>query len=261
MKENLLFFLGLLYLLWLGGCVQQPIEDGMSSQAKSERSHQSAKIHTELAAEYYNRGQLDVAIEEVTEALKAQRNYAPAHNVLGLINMTLNENDKALDNFEQAIRMAPRNSEINNNYGWFLCQRFPQRMDQAINQFMMAARDPLYPTPEMSFTNAGACEMKRQKYNEAQIFFQRALSIRTNYLPALIGLIDVDFQRGNLVEAKSKLTQLLKNNVSTPESLLLAIRIEQTLGDQLAAESYIFQLQKHFPDSKEAATIREGMIK
>ena len=40
---------------------------------------------------------LIVALEEVTEALKAQSDYALAYNVLGLINMTLNENSKALD--------------------------------------------------------------------------------------------------------------------------------------------------------------------
>ena len=83
MKKIPLVFFTLLHLLWLGGCVQQPIDDGISNQAKSDRAHQSAKIHTELAAEYFNRGQLDVAIEEVTEALKAQSNYAPAYNVLG----------------------------------------------------------------------------------------------------------------------------------------------------------------------------------
>ena len=122
---------------------------------------------------------------------------------------------------------------------------------------MIAAQDPLYPTPEMSLTNAGICELKRQKYNEAQLFFQRALSIQPNYSPASIGLVDIDFQRGNLAEAKSRLVLFLQNNTSTPESLLLAIRIEQAIGDQSAADSYIFQLQKYFPDSKESAAVRE----
>lgn len=261
MKKIPLVFYILLCFPWLNACVQQPIDEGLSSQAKSERAYQSAKIHTELAAEYFNRGQLEVALEEVAEALNAQSNYAPAYNVLGLINMVLNENNNALSNFEKAIRLAPKNSEIHNNYGWFLCQRFAQRMDQAINHFMIAAQDPLYPTPEMSWANAGICELKRQKYDEAQTFFQRALSIQPNYSPALIGLVDSDFQRGNLVAAKSKLVLFLQNNTSTPESLLLAIQIEQAVGDQPAADSYIFQLQKYFPDSKEAAAVREGKIK
>jgi len=261
MKKNLSIFFILLHFLWLEGCVQQPIENGVLAQTDSDRAFQSAKIHTELAAEYFYRGQLEVALEEVTEALNAQSTYALAYNVLGLINMALNENSKALDNFEHAIRLAPRNPEIHNNYGWFLCQRYPQSMDQAINHFMTAARDPLYSTPEMAYTNAGICEIKRQKYNEGQVFFQRALSIQPNYSPALIGLIDIDFQRGNLIDAQFKLVQFLQNNSPTPESLLLAIEIEQEMGNQLAVDSYIFQLQKHFPESKEAAAIREGKIR
>ncbi len=87
------------------------------------------------------------------------------------------------------------------------------------------------------------------------------MSIQPNYSPALIGLVDIDFQRGNLVEARSKLVLFLQNNTSTPESLLLAIQIEQAVDDQQAADSYIFQLQKYFPDSKEAAAVREGKIR
>ena len=261
MKVKLLLLALAPILLGFGGCVQQAVNNGMPVQTGSDRALQSAKIHTELAAEYFYRGQLDVAIEEVTEALKAQSNYALAYNVLGLINMTLNENSKALDNFERAVRLAPRNSEIRNNYGWFLCQRFSQRMDQAIEHFMMAAKDPLYATPEMSYTNAGVCETKRQNYTEAKIFLQKALSLRSNYVPAAIGLIDIDFQRGNLAEAKSKLALFMQNNTQTAESLLMAIKIEQAMGNQLAAESYIFQLQKHFPESKETAMVREGKVK
>lgn len=262
MKKKLLFFFILLqFLIGFSGCVQQSTNNGMPVQANSDRAFQSAKIHTELAAEYFYRGQLDVAIEEVNEALKAQSNYALAYNVLGLINMTLNEDSKALDSFERAIRLAPRNSEIRNNYGWFLCQRFSQRMDQAIDHFMMAAKDPLYATPEMSYTNAGICEAKRQNYTEAKVFLQKALSLKSNYAPAAIGLIDIDFQRGNLADAKSKLALFLQNNTQTAESLLMAIKIEQAMGNQLAAESYIFQLQKHFPESKETAMVREGRMR
>lgn len=260
-KLLLLFFALPPALLGLSGCVQQAVNNGMPVQTGPDRALQSAKIHTELAAEYYYRGQLDVAIEEVNEALKAQSNYALAYNVLGLINMALNENSKALENFERAVRLAPRNSEIRNNYGWFLCQRFSQRMDQAIEHFMTAAKDPLYATPEMSYANAGICETKRQNYTEARLLFQKALSLQSNYSPAIVGLIDIDFQRGNLAEAKSKLAQFSQNNPPTAESLLMAIKIEQAMGNQLAVDSYIFQLQKHFPESKEMALIREGTVK
>lgn len=261
MKKIILPILALLVLiLGFGGCVQQPRVAEPTKEEKSARALQSAKVHTELAGEYYNRGQMDVALEEVDEALKAEPNYAPAYNVLGLVNMKLNDDAKALQNFTQALKLTPENAEIRNNYGWFLCQRVSQQMDQAIEQFTQAVQNPLYTTPEMALTNAGICEIKRQRYDEAQAYLRKALLIQPSYFTALLALVDMDFRRGRLVEAKSKLIELMQNNSPTPESLLLAIQIEQAIGDQMSADSYIFQLQKRFPDSREAISVREGKI-
>lgn len=242
------------------GCVQQPKLAEPTKEEKQARAHQSAKVHTELAGEYFNRGQMEVALEEIEEALKAEANYAPAHNVLGLINMKLNEDTKALQNFTQAVKLAPDDAEIRNNYGWFLCQRYSQLMDQAMEQFAQAISNPLYATPEMALTNAGICEIKRQRYDEGHAYLRKALLRQPNYFSALLALADMDFRRGKLTEAKSKLAELMQNNLSTPESLLLAIQIEQAAGDSMTADSYIFQLQKRFPDSNEAMLVREGRV-
>ena len=44
-----------------------------------------ARVHTELAAGYFELGNMAVALEEVKEALRADANYGPAYNVAGLI--------------------------------------------------------------------------------------------------------------------------------------------------------------------------------
>lgn len=256
-KISAVFFQVWLIILWTG-CVQQPIEKELTKEQERKRAQQSAKLHTELAAEYYHRGQYKVAIEEVEEAFQADSNYAPAHNMFGLINMSLHEDVKARKNFEQALNISPNDSEIHNNYGWFLCQRLSERMDQAIEHFMAASSDPLYQTPEIAYSNAGICELKRNNYTAARGFFEKALSIFTAYPPALIGLIDVDFKSGNLREAKSKLSHYMQYSTQTPESLWLAIKIERKIGDRYAEESYAYQLMKRFPNSKEASALREG---
>lgn len=250
------FFLVLLIIL-LAGCVQTG-ERKLTQEQKREHAQRSAKLHTELSAEYYHRGQYKVAIEEVEEAFQADPNYAPAFNMLGLINMSLHADEKARKNFEQALNISSNDSEIHNNYGWFLCQRFPEKMDQAIEHFMTALSDPLYPTPEISYTNAGICELKRKNFSAAKDYFNNALSISRAYSPALIGLIEVDFNSGNLKEAKSKLSHYMRHSAQTPESLWLAIKIERKIGDRYAEESYAYQLIKRFPNSKEASALREG---
>lgn len=258
MKKVNAFFFHALFILWVVGCAQQPVEKELTKEQERKRALQSAKLHTELAAEYYHRGQYKVAIEEVEEAFKSDANYAPAHNMYGLINMSLHEDVKARRNFEQALKISPNDSETHNNYGWFLCQRMPEQMAQAIEHFMIASNDPLYQTPELSYTNAGICELKRNNYPAARNFFEKALSISAAYPPALIGLIEIDFKSGNLLEAKSKLSHYMQYSTQTPESLWLAIKIERKTGDRYAEESYAYQLMKRFPNSKEASALREG---
>lgn len=256
-RMSVSFFL-MLSIVWLASCAQQPIERELTKEQERKRAQHSAKLHTELAAEYYHRGQYKVALEEVEEAFQAVPNYAPANNMLGLIYMSLRENTQAQKNFEQALKISSKDPEIHNNYGWFLCQRRPERMDQAIKHFMNAVSDPLYQTPEKSYTNAGICELKRNNYTAAKDYFNKALSISMAYSPALVGLIDVDFKSGKLIDAKSKLSHYMQHSTPTPESLWLGIKIERKLGDRYAEESYAYQLMKRFPNSEEALALREG---
>jgi type IV pilus assembly protein PilF len=261
MSRMLFVFSLFLLVLLVGGCVQQPIGGDLTTQQLANRVQESARIHTELAAEYFHRGQVRVAIEEVNEALKAIPNYAPAYNVMGLINMKLNQDHQALIDFQKAVKYAPDNPEINNNFGWFLCERFPDRMDQAISHFMIALKDPLYATPEKSYANAGICELKRDNRTEALNFFQHALSIQSNFSPAVVGMIEIDFKNGNLAAAKSEITDFMQRSQPTPESLWLAVQIERATGNRLAEDSYMFQLLKHFPDSKEAVAVRKDRLR
>lgn len=251
----------LMVMLLIAGCVQQPIEGGLTSQQLANRTKESAKIHTELAAEYLYRGQYRVAIEEVDAALSAVSRYAPAFNVQGLINMALNENQQAMTSFQQAIKYAPKDAEINNNFGWFLCERYPNQIDQAMTHFNVALEDPLYATPEKSYANAGLCELKRNNHAAALDYFQQALLINSAFSPALIGLIEVDVARGDFTRAKTKLAHFTQNNQQTAKSLWLAIQIERAEQDRLAEDSYIFQLLKHFPDSDEAIALRKDRMK
>ncbi len=245
-------------LMLMGGCAQQPVQEGLVSEQFLSIEQQSAKIHTELAAEYYSRGQFVVALEEVTEALRSDSKYAPAYNVLGLIYMDLREDRLAQKNFEQALKIAPNDPEAHNNYGWFLCQRRPERMDQAVRHFMEALKNPLYSTPEKPYNNAGICVSSRGDYKSAEEFFQKTLSLRPADSQALIGIAEVNFRSGNLAAAKSNLSRHMQISVPTAESLWLGIQIERKTGDRHAEASYTMQLQKRFPDSKEAAALRDG---
>jgi type IV pilus assembly protein PilF len=255
-----LFCLCCLPAIFAAGCVHEPSGVRLTPEQEAARIAKSAKIHTELASEYFFRRQYKVALEEIDAALKSNANYAPAYNVLGLIYMVLDDNSKAQSNFERALRLAPGDPEIQNNYGWFLCERYPDQIDRAIDHFRRAINDPLYETPHVAYANAGLCEIKRNNFAEASVFLRESLTLHSSYTPALVGLIEMDFKRGQLVAAQSRLTEFKQKYSPTVKSLELGIHIERAMGNPRAVDSYMFQLQKLFPDSKEARAAREGRL-
>src|SRR5262252_9336386 len=135
-----------------------------------------ARVHTELASSYFELGNYAVALQESNEALKSDPNYAPALNVQGLVYMELRDDRAAEASFQRALRITPLDSDTNNNYGWFLCNR--KREQESIKYFLAALRNPLYPSPDRSWVNAGLCARQLNDLKSAEEYFQQALKVR-----------------------------------------------------------------------------------
>jgi type IV pilus assembly protein PilF len=215
-----------------------------------------ARIHTELAAGYLELGNYGVALQEAGEALKADPNFGPAYSVLGLVYMELRDDKAAEANFQRALRNSPQDSDINNNFGWFLCQR--KREQESIKYFLAALRNPLYTTPDKSWVNAGICARQAGDAAAADDYFQKALKLRPAQPQALLQLADMAYQRKNFPEAKAYLMRIQREVEPTPALLWLSLRVERALGDRNAEASLGFQLQKNFPQSPEARALAAG---
>ena len=247
--RGLSFFL---LALSMAGCVAHSDGGyGSTPQHAISREEASAKIHTELAAQYYDRGQLGVALEELSLALQSKSDYAPAYNVRGLVRMALHEDQQADEDFQYSLRLNSNDPDSHNNYGWFLCKRGKER--DSIKHFMAALKNPLYSTPGKAYLNAGLCSMKAGNTKEAEEFLQNALTAQPNMPEALLALANLSFTKEDYVGAKSYFMLYKRNNVSplTAENLWLAVRIERKLGDRTEENSYAMQLRKNFPDARE----------
>jgi len=218
-------------------------------------SRESARIHTELGAGYYQRDQMGIALEEFTEATKIDPGYAQAYNGLGLVYGKLGEDAKADDSYTKSLQLEPGNPESHNNYGTFLCSR--NRIDESIVQFNDAVRDPLYATPEMAYLNAGICSLKKKDEKNAEVYLQKALQIQPLLHQAAYQLALIQFNRGQYAEARRSLVNALISN-PTADMLWLGIRIERMLGDKDAVSSYALQLRRNYPDSKQTKMLLSG---
>jgi len=245
-------------MLVVAGCAStgpEPASYAPPSGAESDaqtRTH----IHTQLAAGYFEIGNYGVALQEAGEALKSDPNFAPALNVLGLVYMELRDDKAAEASFQRALRASPFDSDTNNNYGWFLCQR--KREQESIKYFLAALRNPLYATPDKSWVNAGICARRTGDLANAEDFFQHALKVRPAQPQALFQMADLAYARKNYPAAKTYLARLRRDDTLSAEMLWLALRVERGLGDRNAEASLGFQLRKNFPDSREARALMAG---
>lgn len=245
----------------LAGCAAAPrpegpqVESGTITGSSSDPRNR-ARIRTELAAAYYGRGNMNVALEELRLAVAADPDFAVAHGMFGLVYMELRENALAQSSFQRALRLAPDDPDINHNYGWFLCQT--GREGESIAHFMRALRNPLYANPARSWSAAGICEMRGGNLKAADGYLQRALGIDANQPAAILQLAQLRYRQGSLEEARKLVARHAKLVEPSAESLWLALRIERRLGQRTDELSYANQLRRRFPQSQEAQALQRG---
>ena len=215
-----------------------------------------ARIHTELAAGYYELGNLAVALQEVQEALGADTSYGPAYNVAGLVYARLKQDRLAEQSFQRALSLDSGDYDSHNNYGLFLCER--KREQEAIKHFTAAVRNPLYRTPDRSYVNAGVCARRSGDVAGAAGFFDLALKVNPRQPQALYQLADLAYERGEVADAKAYIARLAQVGADAPEVLWLGLRIARRQGDRNVEASYARQLRNKYPESRETRALNAG---
>jgi type IV pilus assembly protein PilF len=239
--------------LWLNGCAQNPSTSNNSpydQQAIGRETGdvESARVHTELGAEYFRLKRYEVALEEFNTAIERSPSYALAYNGLGLVYATLGEKARAEEAFKRSIQLQPSNSESHNNYGRFLCDQ--GKFEASQNEFALAVKNPLYKTPQVALYNAGVCAMRAQQNKQAENFFFQALQVDPLSHASAYQLANLQFSRGEPALALNTLQNSV-NVAPTPESLFLAVRICRALHMSDDATYYSVQLHKLFPNANE----------
>ncbi len=215
-----------------------------------------ARIRLELAASYYQQGNYKVALDELRQSLGIDPEYAAAHGMLALVYMDLGDRPRAEESFLRALRIAPDDSELNNNYGWFLCQTGRER--ESIARFRNALRNPLYQTPAKPMHNAGICSLRMGDETAAEAWFQRSFQADPSNPVAMYNLGELYLKRGDIERARFFARRLTGSFEPTAQVLWLALRVERLAGDRDAEASLAAQLRRRFPESAEAGRLAAG---
>ena len=218
-----------------------------------------ASIRLQLAVGYYQEGNFNVALDEVKKALAVKSDYADAYSVRALIYTSMGEMALAEDNYQAAMRLQPRNPELSNNYGSFLCQN--GRGALGMTYFEAALNDRMYQSPVKAMINAGSCAVKMKNYDLAERYLNDAQRCEPDFPPIHAGLARVYFERRNYTRAGYFINRLIsqaKPETLPADMLWLAIRVQRKLGEDASATSLATQLRRRHPGSPEFAAYQRG---
>lgn len=228
--------------------------------SSKQRHEDTVKIKTQLAVEYIKSGDYRSAVKAIEEAAKADRKNEQVWLVRAQIYQFLKVTEKAEESFREGLKLNPDSAEINNNYGWFLCN-MKKNPAAALPHFDKALSDPTYPAPEVAYLNKGICHSRLKRYQEADGFFEQALALNPQFVPVLKERARNRLAEGNIKDADHyfRRYQSLINNLNA-DDLFLGWRIAREQEQEQAAYEYEAQLRADFPYSDELNKIVTGNI-
>jgi type IV pilus assembly protein PilF len=164
--------------------------------------------------------------------------------------------DLAERHFQAALRLAPEDPYTRTAWGNFLCEG--KRYADAQAQYEKALANPLFNAPWLALTSAGTCSRSAGDTLKAEQYLRRALTANPRYYPALLEMADIDYARGRYKSARDYLERYFKARGYSAKALLLASRVERSLGARKRARAYEQALRKNFPDAPEVLLSRES---
>ena len=242
-------------LLGAAGCVttHSGTGPGVTHADNPHATQDAAADNVQLAMAYMQQGNLERTKEKLDRALHEDPSNPNVHSVYALFYERVGDLKKADAEFHVAMRLAPGDPDQLNFYAVYLCRT--QRVDQGVARLQEVARNPLYRTPEASYTNMGVCLRSVHRDDEAISAFEHALQIRPDFGEALYQLANTDLEHGRALEARSRVEHFLATYTPTPDLLMVAIRASRTLGDTASAATYEKTLLVDFPNSDQARQV------
>jgi type IV pilus assembly protein PilF len=239
-------------LLLIGGCISTTT----GPPEKKADQGDAAELNYQLGARYYRKGDYDLARDRLELALEQDPKNGMAWSALGLTYEALGNVRLAEESYDRAVRVAPRDYKIQENYAVFLCRQ--GRFDDARKYFDKAIKAPTNDYSEQTYTNAGVCMMQKPDHVAAEGYLRAALERRPTHGEALLQMSVLFYETGDALRARAFLQRYLGSNMPTAPVLMHGIRIEEELGDDTARREYTLQLLRDFPDSAEAERIRQS---
>ena len=202
---SILLLVALGSLTWQRGKAYEDAETlWRDTVAKNPRAWMA---HTQLGWSALNRGgDTQAAMDHLTAAINANRDYAEAHDIMGNALAAAGRPDEAIASYEEALRIRPNKPSIHNNLGSILLRE--GRLDEAVEHLSEAVR--LLPGSFTYHRNLGLALAGKGRMNDAIASYRAALETAPEH-PVLHSELGGLLQSvGQLDEAVTEYTRSLE---------------------------------------------------
>ena len=240
----------------VAGVSQTGIGVEMMTASDEPDARRRARIRLELAVGYFEQGQTTIALDELKQSIAADPTFGEAYNLRGLISMRLNDFRFAEESFRKALSINPQNSNVVHNLGWLLCQQ--TRYPESLLLFSQALSNPQYGERAKTLMAQGLCEIRAGRTADAELSLLKSYEFDAGNPITAYNLATLLFQRGDFVRSQFYVRRLNNSELANAESLWLGVKVERRMENRDAMLQLATQLQKRFPQSREAASYQRS---
>ena len=226
----------------LSGCISQ---NDQSFGQNFDRL-KAAKTRVSLGLTYLKNGNFSQAKFNLDKALEFAPRSADSNFAMAYYYQSVGELEQAENAYQFAMDLEPKNANIANSYGAFLCQNGDY--EKAKKYFLKAVNSNNYISSAETYENLALCSRSQGRPEDAIQYLRSAVNHQPGRANSLFLLARSLVETQQWQEARAILRRYEKTSQINPQSLLMAMKIERGTGNDAAAKGYSDMLLKIFPN-------------
>jgi len=187
------------------------------------------------------------AIETFNNTIKVNPKFAEAYNNLGIVFYELNDLEKALKSFEEAIKIKSNFSDAFNNIGNVYQKK--NYINKAIENYEIAILKNEGSNKDKPLFNLGNIFREQEDYEKSIDYYKKAIAINPNSIDASINLSISLNKTGKLKEAIILCENILKKDPKNTQALNNLGEYNQEIGDEKLSIYYYKKALMYEPDN------------
>ncbi|RPD41175.1 tetratricopeptide repeat protein [Chitinophaga barathri] len=198
----------------------------------------SAKAVYAVSVAFYGKEQVDSCLKYADLSIKKDQHYAKPHNLKGWLYNYLGKHTEAVDEFKEAIRIAPDSADYHNGLGE--SQYYLKNYDLSLESFKKSTTLKNAPARSYMMIANIYSERGQQKETIAALY-----DAKTNigkeeeeYPRALFNIGQLEYLEGNYGPAESALTELIQLTPDDYHAYSNLIQVYYARGEYEKAKPY-----------------------